>query len=177
MQESHFPPYLHLRKWSFLQSNMHICLHSCFYYCYFNEYFHNYCFLPSRCPESAAEEDISSVALLAPISSKQMHLSLFTISPILPLTTHQRQVINTEEKQFIFIACNHSKHPHGLFVPPRQEGRQSDNTPLVAEVHYFTWAIPLFQHQKLCEVLFLSAKVAREAVSVAAAGAVAHRLQ
>lgn len=45
-------------------------------------------FPPSRCPKSAAEEDISIVALLAPISSKQMHLSLFTISPILPLTTH-----------------------------------------------------------------------------------------
>lgn len=133
-----FSPYLHLRKQSSLQSNVHIGFHTCFYYCYFNEYFYNYDFLPSRCPESAAEEDISFVALLAPISSKQMHLSLFTISPILPLTTHQRQVINTEEKQFIFIACNHSKHPHGLFVPPRQEGRQSDNTPLVAEVHYFT---------------------------------------
>lgn len=45
-------------------------------------------FPPNRCPESAVEEDISIVALLAPISSKQMHLSLFTISPILPLTTH-----------------------------------------------------------------------------------------
>lgn len=80
-------------------------------------------FPPSRCPESAAEEDISIVALLAPISSKQMHLSLFTISAILPLTTHRRQVINTEEEQFIFIACNHSKHPHGLSVPLRQAGR------------------------------------------------------
>lgn len=108
---------------------MHIGLYGCFYYYYFNEYFHNNDLLPGRCPESAAEEDISFVALLAPISSKQMHLSLFTISPILPLTTHQRQVINTEEEQFIFIARNHSKHPHGLFVPPRQEGRQSNNTP------------------------------------------------
>lgn len=138
MQESCSTPYLHLRKQSSPQSSMHAGLHSCFYYCYFNEYFHNYDFLSSRCPESAAEEDISFVALLAPISSKQMHLSLFTISPILPLTTHQRQVINTEEKQFIFIACNHSKHPHGLFVPPRQEGQQADNTTLVAELHYFT---------------------------------------
>lgn len=124
---------------------MHIGHHSCLYYYYFNEYFHNNDFLPSRCPESAAEEDISFVALLAPISSKQMHLSLFTNSPILPLTTHQRQVINSEEEQFIFIACNHSKHPHGLFVPPRQEGRQSNNPPAspVAEVHYFTRAVSL----------------------------------
>lgn len=84
--------------------------------------------LPSRCLESAAEEDISIVALLAPISSKQMHLSLFTISPILPLTTHRRQVINAEEEQFIFIACNHSKHPHGLAVPLSQVGRKPNNT-------------------------------------------------
>lgn len=99
-------------------------------------------FSPSRCPESAAEEDISIVALLAPISSKQMHLSLFTISPTLPLTTHWRQVINTEEEQFIFIACNHSKHPHGLSVPLRQVGRSQIISPPVAEVHNFTWVIP-----------------------------------
>lgn len=61
-------------------------------------------FPPSRCPESGTEGNISIVALLAPISSKQMHLSLFTISAILPLTTHRRQVINAEEEQFIFIA-------------------------------------------------------------------------
>lgn len=77
-------------------------------------------FPPSRCPESATEEDISIVALLVPISSKQMHLFLFTISAILPLTTHRRQVINTEEEQFIFIARSHSKHPHGLSGPLRQ---------------------------------------------------------
>lgn len=94
-------------------------------------------FPPSRCPESAAEEDISIVALLAPISSKQMHLSLFTISAILPLTTHRRQVINTEEEQFIFIACNHSKHPRGLSVPLRKVGRYPNNIPPVGEVHRF----------------------------------------
>lgn len=61
-------------------------------------------FPPSRCPECETDRDISIVALLAPISSKQMHLSLFTISAILPLTTHRSQVINAEEEQFIFIA-------------------------------------------------------------------------
>lgn len=72
--------------------------------------------------------DISIVALLAPISHKQMHLSLFTISPILPLTTHRRRAINAEEEQFIFIARNHSKHPRGLSVPPKS-GREEANRP------------------------------------------------
>ena len=115
----------------------------------------NYDSPPSRCPESAAEEDISIVALLAPISSKQMHLSLFTISAILPLTTHRRQVINTEEEQFIFIACNHSKHPHGLSVPPRQvEGGSQIISPLWRVVHHFAWVIPLVQSQEVCQVYY-----------------------
>lgn len=117
--------------------------------CLITNVYDNNDFPPSRCPESAAEEDISIVALLAPISSKQMHLSLFTISAILPLTTHRRQVINTEEEQFIFIACNHSKHPHGLSVPLRQVGRKPNNIPHVAEVHHFTWVIPLVQSQEV----------------------------
>lgn len=76
--------------------------------------------------------DISIVALLAPISHKQMHLSLFTISPILPLTTHRRRAINAEEEQFIFIACNHSKHPRRLSVPPKsgkEEAKQPSQPP------------------------------------------------
>lgn len=72
--------------------------------------------------------DISIVALLAPISHKQMHLSLFTISPILPLTTHRHRAINAEEEQFIFIARNHSKHPRGLSVPPKS-GREEAKRP------------------------------------------------
>lgn len=104
---------------------------SFYYYCHYYDY---KCILTiTTCCQADAGSllpwrDISIVALLAPISRKQMHLSLFTISPILPLTTHRRRAINAEEEQFIFIACNHSKHPRGLSVPPKS-GREEANRP------------------------------------------------
>lgn len=94
------------------------------------------------CLESASQEDISAVALLAPISGKQMHLSLFTISAIFALTTHRCQVIKSEE-QFIFIAGNHSKHACGLSFFPSHTGR------VAAEPDRSTLEISLGQSHKL----------------------------
>lgn len=107
------------------------------FYCYYH-YCDYKCILTiTTCCQADAgsllpRRDISIVALLAPISHKQMHLSLFTISPILPLTTRRRRAINAEEEQFIFIACNHSKHPRWRSVPPksgREEAKQPSQPP------------------------------------------------
>lgn len=107
--------------------------HSFFYYYY--HYYDYKCILTitTGCQADAGSllpwRDISIVALLAPISHKQMHLSLFTVSPILPLTTHRRRAINAEEEQFIFIARNHSKHPRGLPGPPKSGREESNRRP------------------------------------------------
>lgn len=119
-----------------LQRYIQVFTNTLFYYYY--HYCDYKCILTiTTCCQADAgsllpRRDISIVALLAPISHKQMHLSLFTISPILPLTTHRRRAINAEEEQFIFIACNHSKHPRGLSVPPksgREEAKQPSQPP------------------------------------------------
>lgn len=126
-----------------LQRYIQVFTNTLFYYYY--HYCDYKCILTiTTCCQADAgsllpRRDISIVALLAPISHKQMHLSLFTIPPILPLTTHRRRAINAEEEQFIFIARNHSKHPRGRSVPRksgREKAKEPSSTPTTSLPHW-----------------------------------------